>query len=137
MDDAQTGFIGALSVGVTAISTIVVARFTDRFRRHIKLTVMVLGGFATACFVWLTLIVLQTIPFQMWQLYVSVFVGVSALYTCMPLLLEYTNEMTYPVPEGIVGGFLTFGYNIVSVLSTNCRNTATRSVNTFECSNVF
>ena len=32
----------------------------------------------------------------------------------MPLFMEYTNEMTYPVPEGIVGGFLTFFYNLVS-----------------------
>ena len=53
--------------------------------------------------------------FQMWQLYASVLIGVSALYTCMPLFNEYTNEMTYPVPEGIVGGFLTFGYNLVSL----------------------
>ena len=112
----------------------------DRFRRHIKLTCIIMGAVSTACFTWLMLIVLKVIPFEvdilgyckltarslilteidlilffkMWQLYVSTITGITTLYTCMPLFMEYTNEMTYPVPEGIVGGFLTFFYNLVS-----------------------
>ena len=115
----------------------------DRFRRHIKLTCIIMGAVSTACFTWLMLIVLKVIPFEVdilgycklksrslvfgvftvidlilffkiWQLYVSTITGITTLYTCMPLFMEYTNEMTYPVHEGIVGGFLTFFYNLVS-----------------------
>jgi len=116
VDDSHVGFIGALGVGVTAVCGVIVAQFMDRFRRHIKLTCIIMGAVSTACFTWLMLIVLKVIPFEMWQLYVSTITGITTLYTCMPLFMEYTNEMTYPVPEGIVGGFLTFFYNLVGIV---------------------
>ena len=126
--------------------------------------VLVLGGVSTACFAWLTLIVVEAVPFQVsfrpkkqylfysnsicfnqtvsvslkqylffsslknsrtiissqvsflqsWQLYVSVLAGGSILYSCEPLINEYTNEMMHPISEGIIGGFFAFGYNLVS-----------------------
>ena len=44
----------------------------------------------------------------------SVLAGGSILYSCEPLINEYTNEMMHPISEGIIGGFFAFGYNLVS-----------------------
>lgn len=40
----------------------------------------------------------------------------SALtYAAGPIFFEFTVELVYPVPEGIVGGFLTCVYNTVGM----------------------
>ncbi len=40
----------------------------------------------------------------------------SALtYSAAPIFFEFTVELVYPVPEGIVGGFLTALYNGVGM----------------------
>ena len=105
--------MAVVAILVQSVASVVVANFTDRFRRHIKVTVICLAILSTACYVWLTLIVLQVLPTQLWQLYLSTTLGSTFLFATQPLFFEYTNELTFPVPEGTVGGFLTFGYNLV------------------------
>ena len=52
----------------------------------------------------------------MWQLYASTIAGSSFCFTLAPLFFEYTAELAYPVPEGLIGGFLTCGNNVVGGL---------------------
>ena len=106
---------------VTFIVGMGIARFTDRYQEHFKLIVLAIGAVSTTCFVWLSLLVLKVIPLQLWQLYVSVLLGGSVLYSCEPVISEYANEMMYPVSEGIIGGFFAFGYNMVR-LDKNMQN---------------
>ncbi len=37
-------------------------------------------------------------------------------YASGPIFFEFTVELVYPVPEGIVGGFLTCIYNTVGMI---------------------
>ena len=37
-------------------------------------------------------------------------------YSAGPIFFEFTAELVYPVPEGIVGGFLTTFYNGVGMV---------------------
>lgn len=42
--------------------------------------------------------------------------GASFSYACSPLFFELAVEISYPVSEGIIGGFLTFFWNITAVV---------------------
>ena len=42
--------------------------------------------------------------------------GASFAFTLAPLFFEYTAELAYPVPEGVVGGFLTCFNNVIGCL---------------------
>ena len=55
-------------------------------------------------------------PFSLWQLYVSSVSGASFAFTLAPLFFEYTAELAYPVPEGVVGGFLTCFNNVIGMI---------------------
>ena len=56
------------------------------------------------------------LPFSLWQLYVSSVSGASFAFTLAPLFFEYTAELAYPVPEGVVGGFLTCFNNLIGMI---------------------
>ena len=45
------------------------------------------------------------------QLYVSTIFASSLTYSASPIFFEFSVEIAYPVPEGVVGGFLTLVYN--------------------------
>ena len=49
------------------------------------------------------------------QLYISAIGGSSCTFALSPVFFEYTVELTYPTPEGLVGGFLTWAYNLTGV----------------------
>lgn len=49
-------------------------------------------------------------------MFVSVIIGSSFNYACSPLFFELAVELAYPVSEGVVGGFLTLCWNVVSVI---------------------
>ena len=67
-------------------------------------------------FTWLILLCDRVLPLKMWQLYASAIAGTSFCFTLAPLFFEYTAELAYPVPEGLIGGFLTCGNNVVAGL---------------------
>ena len=54
--------------------------------------------------------------FSLWQLYASSVSGSSFAFTLAPLFFEYTAELAYPVPEGVVGGFLTCFNNVIGMI---------------------
>ena len=93
---------------------IAVGQFTDHIRKHIKVTLIFMLLFSTGAYVWLTLLILKVIPYSLIQLYASTICGSGCITAIMTLFFEYTVEMSYPVPEGIVGGLLTGGNNVVS-----------------------
>jgi len=116
--DEQAGYIGVSAIAAGIVVGIVVAQFTDRMRRHIKWTLIFALLFTTICWIWMTLIVLKVITYQyIIQLYVSTICAGSFSAALMLLFFEYTVEMAYPVPEGIAGGLLTLGNNVVGILS--------------------
>ena len=50
------------------------------------------------------------------QLYASTILASSLTYSASPIFFEFCVEIVYPVPEGIVGGFLTCIYNICGMI---------------------
>lgn len=40
----------------------------------------------------------------------------SLTYSTGPIFFEFTVELVYPVPEGVVGGFLTCFYNLIGMI---------------------
>ncbi len=50
------------------------------------------------------------------QLYISTILASAFTYATGPIFFEFTVELVYPVPEGIVGGFLTCFYNTIGMI---------------------
>ena len=114
VNDETSGYIGVAVCAASIVIGIAVGQFTDHIRKHIKITLIFMLLFSTGAYVWLTLLILKVIPYSLIQLYASTICGSGCITAIMTLFFEYTVEMSYPVPEGIVGGLLTGGNNVVS-----------------------
>ena len=57
----------------------------------------------------------QAIRFSKAQLYISTILGNSFVGIAGILFYEYTAELAFPVPEGVVGGFITCFNNLLGV----------------------
>ena len=68
------------------------------------------------CWMWLGLICLRGIPFDMISLYCATILASGITYSSGPIFFEFTVELVYPVPEGVVGGFLTVVYNTTGMI---------------------
>ena len=113
IDDAESGRIGVIAVFVNAVVALSFGYITDRIRKHIKSTLVILISLAALSFLWVLLLCERIIPFSHWQLYASVIAGTSFNFACVPLFFEYTVELAYPVTEGLVGGYMTVFNNAV------------------------
>ena len=115
--DKTSGYIGVTTIAASIIIGIAVGQFTDHIRKHIKMTLVFILLLSTAANVWLTLLILKIIPLDanLIQLYAATISGSGCITAIMTLFFEYTVEMSYPVPEGIVGGLLTGGCNLVGI----------------------
>ena len=111
--DKTSGYIGVATTAAAIVLGLAVGQFTDRIRRHIKMTLIFLLLLSSIAYCLLTLLILKVIPYNLIQLYVYTIVGAGLLTAISTLFFEYTVEMAYPVPEGIVGGLLTGGANLV------------------------
>lgn len=116
ISDQEIGFIGLLAVIGQCIMTTSVGVLMDRLKHKMKISLIVLISLATAGFVWLMLICIHQIEFSKAQVYVSVILSASISFSCYPIFFEMTVEVTYPVHESIVGGFLTAFYNLVGIM---------------------
>ena len=50
------------------------------------------------------------------QLFAATISSSCLTYSAGPIFFEFTAELVYPVPEGVVGGFLTTFYNSVGMV---------------------
>ena len=116
VSDATSGKIGLTICICCAVGSVIVAYATDHLKKHMKLTLITLLLIEAIFFTWMTLILAKAIPFYLWQLYVSSVVGSVCTFSLVPLFFEYTVELTYPTPEGLVGGFLACFYNFVGTI---------------------
>ena len=64
-------------------------------------------------FLWLFCIVLEVIDYDRVHLWISTIGGMVILSSTRPLFFEYAAEISYPVPEGLIGGILNAGFNVV------------------------
>ena len=50
------------------------------------------------------------------QIYASVILGFAANFACTPLFFELAAEISYPVGEGVVAGFMTFWWTVIGII---------------------
>ena len=81
-----------------------------------KQTLIVIMISGIACWIWLGLICLRAIPFDIVSLYCATILASGITYSSGPIFFEFTVELVYPVPEGVVGGFLTVVYNTTGMI---------------------
>ena len=133
--------LGILSIVGNCVTSITVARIVDKLKGKMKIILSVIMVSATACWIWMCLICLRIIPFSLRkcellhilesqlrklhflsllllsaQLYVSTILASSLTYSASPIFFEFCVEIVYPIPEGIVGGFLTLVYNTFGMI---------------------
>ncbi|BFZ06529.1 hypothetical protein BsWGS_09568 [Bradybaena similaris] len=87
------------------VSGLLVSRFADLFTRQMKLFLLVFYSLATVAILWLTLVVLDIIPFDEVSIYAAVILAGVFLDGGSPLFFELTIEVSYPVGEGVTSGF--------------------------------
>ncbi|XP_033733340.1 solute carrier family 49 member 4 homolog isoform X2 [Pecten maximus] len=113
---SEAGWIGFYSSMAGCVSGLVIARFADIFMKQMKVFLIglfILGG---GSFVWLTLLCNQTIAFSTVQLYASSIMGGMFLNGTIPLFYELACEASYPVSEGLAGGFMTWLNNLFGIM---------------------
>merc|ERR1712226_283188 len=81
-----------------------------------KRTLLIIMVCGISCWIWLGLICLQVIPFNIGSLYCATIHASGITYSSGPIFFEFTVELVYPVPEGVVGGFLTVVYNTTGMI---------------------
>lgn len=79
------------------------------------ITLVLLFG-ATASLLVFSLICVRIIPYSEGLLYFTCALGGFCVNGTIPLFFELSVESTYPVPEGITSGFLTFSNNFVQII---------------------
>ncbi|KAG7174551.1 Solute carrier family 49 member 4-like 2 [Homarus americanus] len=113
-DISQASWLGVYVTLGGVVMALLSARFSDLLFGYMKLTIIVLMTFATAGYTWFLLLMNGCLPYNKVELFISVISGASFNYACSPLFFELAVELAYPVPEGVVGAFLTMCWNIVA-----------------------
>jgi len=114
--ESNIGFIGLASVLGQCVFSMIVGYFSDRLKRHMKLTLLILLSASTCLFTWLMLMCIGVLHYDLLLLYIVIPLATSINFGCCPLFFEMTAEIAYPVNESLVGGFLTGMYNLVGII---------------------
>lgn len=112
IDENEAGWLGFYSILAGCAGSIILAKFADIFSRHMKMFLLMLYIFGSACFVWFTLLINGTIPESIYSLYAAIILATLLLTASVPLYYEMACEVTYPVAEGITNFVLTLVNNI-------------------------
>ncbi len=111
--DREVANIMFLSVVCQAAAVAVVGLAMDHFRDRLKPSVFVLLTTSCLSYVWLALLILDVIPYSLPQLYVSTVVATTGFVATLPLFFELALMISYPIPEGLVGAYLTGLLNLM------------------------
>ncbi|OWF43789.1 disrupted in renal carcinoma protein 2 homolog [Mizuhopecten yessoensis] len=132
VSEAQAGWIGFNSIVAGCLGSLLIARISDRFSKHIRQMIIFLYSLAFASFLWLNLTLVGVIPSSIAQIYISIVAGTFFVNACVPLLIEMACENTYPVAEGIttimmltslnVSGLLFLGVQMIPNIGTAWEN---------------
>jgi FLVCR family MFS transporter len=112
----DAGWIGFWHTLIGCFSGILIAKFSDFFHRRRKLFLISLFTCAVVCCIWFALLCEGIITYDIKALYAScILLGVFINGT-VPLFYEISAEASYPVAEGVTGGFYTLVNNVGGVI---------------------
>ncbi len=109
----EVGLIGFLAICGQVVGVFVLGLAMDHLRSHIKTAVVILLAASAASFTWLALLGLSLVPFDVTQLCVATVAGTVAFFSCMPLFFELSLMISYPLPEALIGTYLTAMLNLL------------------------
>ena len=110
----QAGWISFWACICSCVFAVLVARLTDMFRGHVRVTLLVLMLTGAACCAWLLAIIAGWQAFSLPCLYSAALSTLALTCSTAPLLLEYAAELTYPVTADIIGMVMGVSLSIVS-----------------------
>ena len=113
--------LGVVMCFVSVFTSIGVASFLAIFRRRMKLSIIILLGSSAVLFVFCTLILEQVITFNSLggfklALYLLLLPAMTMALTSSPIAFELSVENSYPVNEGVIGGWLTGWFNVLGAV---------------------
>lgn len=112
----DAGWMGFWHTLIGCFSGIIIAKFSDFFHRRRKIFLVILFTCAMICSIWFTLLCNGTIDYDLKSLYAScILIGVFINGTT-PLFYEISAEASYPVAEGVTGGFYTLINNLTGTI---------------------
>jgi len=113
---ATAGWVGFAASMSGNVAGICIGIFADIFKRHFKIYILLLFGFAIASVLIFSLSYVGIIPFSIELLYITNILAGICAWGCVPLFFELCCELSYPVAEGLTNGVLTLLNNIVGLV---------------------
>ena len=103
--------LGVVMCFVSVFTSIGVASFAGIFRKRMKLSIILLLGMSSVLFIFCTLILEQVITFKTitglkYSLYFLLLPAMTFALSTSPIAFELSVENSYPVNEGVIGGWL-------------------------------
>ncbi|XP_060551826.1 solute carrier family 49 member 4 homolog isoform X2 [Ruditapes philippinarum] len=109
------GYMGFWQTLAGCTAGLVIARFADIFMKRMKLFLITLFLGAVAASAWFFVLWEKFIPFNITSLYAACILIGILINGGIPLFYEIACEASYPVAEGVTGGFLTLINNIIGI----------------------
>ncbi|KAG0726294.1 Disrupted in renal carcinoma protein 2 [Chionoecetes opilio] len=109
-------WVGVMAVVMAGTLPVVVGRLNDTLHRYTKTMLITLMLLSAGCFFWFLLLSYGVLPVTDWQVYVSTVGGLTFSYSTMPLFIELSINLAYPVPELLVTSVLIAADNIVGAV---------------------
>jgi len=113
--------LGVVMCFVSVFLSIAVASFLTLFRKKMKLSIIILLGMSAVLFIISTLILEQVITFNSLAglkltLYLLLIPAMTLALSSSPIVFELSVENSYPVSEGVIGGWLTGWFNVLGAV---------------------
>ena len=113
--------LGVVMCFVSVFTSIGVASFAAIFRKRMKLSIILLLGMSAVLFIFCTLILEQVITFKTItgfkvSLYCLLLPAMTFALSSSPIAFELSVENSYPVNEGVIGGWLTGWFNVLGAV---------------------
>ncbi|XP_045194753.2 solute carrier family 49 member 4 homolog [Mercenaria mercenaria] len=112
----DAGWMGFWHTLIGCFSGIFIAKFSDLFNRRRKLFLISLFTCAMVCSIWFALLCTSVIVYDLKSLYASCILLGIFINGTTPLFYEICAEASYPVAEGVTGGFYTLVDNVGGVI---------------------
>ena len=113
VSDEEVGYIGLASTLGQCVVGVTVSRLTDFFRHHMKKTLILLLLASGSMYLLLALMNFKVMPYSFAGLCAMTVSATSLSFACCPLFFELAVEISYPMPESVVGCFLSAAFNLV------------------------
>ena len=98
------------------LGSILLASLLSRFRRRLKLCILLLLAGAAVLYSVLTAVLEGGLPHSPTLLYLLLLPATTLALASSPLAFELAVETCYPVSEGVIGGWLTGWFNLLGAI---------------------